>query len=368
MNDRHAWTDVLEEVTGGSGGRAPSPWDVLSLVSRSPGPNRTLVQPEDVGMEVSLGSGDDAPRLKGPFVLSDDSSGQLSPHARLAMVQAAARTGYALRLSDPDPALLELAQELGVALWLVLGPRRTASAARAMRVATVVELLLMEVGPDGGLVTSVDGRDDQGSIEAVVTTARSVSGDAFVMVNTGPAADRETLRQAILSGADGVAVRARSRCSIVHPQLVGPDPISAVAATFRVMSRTKRPKGAPEPKLVAQGGFKDGIEVVKAMALGADMVVMGTAPRISMGCTLCGECGPGECPKGSTSDWRKEAESLVGYLKRLDEQTRLVLAQMGCASVREASPVHLEARTYDAAAVTGAPLAGYGETLPMWLH
>jgi hypothetical protein len=53
---------------------------------------------------------------------------------------------------------------------------------------------------------------------------------------------------------------------------------------------------------------------------------------------------------------------------RVTAGCRELLAQMGCASVSEASPANLEAYTYDAAAVTGAPLAGYGETLPMWLH
>lgn len=197
-----------------------------------------------------------------------------------------------------------------------------------------------------------------------------------MVVNTGPVADRGTLRKAVVSGADAVMVHGISRSSKMHSRVVGTDPLGAIASMVRTVARTKRPEGVEAPMLAVSGGFKDALEVVKAIALGADLVVMGTAPRIALGCTLCGDCGPGECPKvghglraeGGRPDWRTEAESLTAYLGRLTVHAREVLAQMGCASVREASPANLEAYTYDAAAVTGAPLAGYGETLPMWLH
>jgi hypothetical protein len=68
------------------------------------------------------------------------------------------------------------------------------------------------------------------------------------------------------------------------------------------------------------------------------------------------------------ADWRAEAEGLVGYIGRLSRTTRTTLAQMGCATVTEATLDRLEARTYDVAARTGAALEGYGEPLPMWLH
>lgn len=314
--------------------------------------------------------------MASPLVLTDNSRGQLSPRSRLALMQSAVRTGCSLRLSDPTPDLLELGQELGVAMWAVVGPRRDPQVAEAVRSASVVELQLTGLGPDGGLVRSVDAWNAEGSMATAVETVRSVSEGSPVVVNTGPVADRETLRQAVLSGADAVMVQGLSRSSRVNHRSVGTDPLGAVASMVRTVARTKRPDGAPAPRLVVSGGFKDALEVVKAIALGADLVVMGTAPRIALGCTLCGDCGPGDCPQvghglrseGGRPDWRTEAESLTGYLGRLTVQAREVLAQMGCASVTEATPAHLEAYTYDAAAVTGAPLAGYGETLPMWLH
>jgi hypothetical protein len=376
MQDAFRWWDAMDEIMGTSEERAPSPWDVLSLVARRPGEGRVRTEPAKVDLTTVLGADDGERRLATPLVLTDGSGGQLSPSSRLALLQSAVRTGCALRLTDPTPDLLELGGELGAAMWAVLGPRRDPQVVEAVRNASVVELKLTGMGPDGGLVRSIDAWDSEGSLNTAVDVVRSLSGGSPVVVDTGPVADRETLRRAVASGADAVMVQALSRFSAMHRRVVGTDPLGAVASMVRTVARTKRPDGSPAPKLAVTGGFKDALEVVKAIALGADVVVMGTAPRIALGCTLCSDCGPGECPKvghglraeGGRPDWRTEAESLTGYIGRLFEQAREALAQMGCASVGEATPAHLEAYTYDAAAVTGAPLAGYGETLPMWLH
>jgi hypothetical protein len=376
MQDAYRWWDAMDEVAGISEERAPSPWDVLSLIGRRPGPDRLGTVPDKVDMAMTLGREDTSHKLSLPFVLTDNSGGQLSPQSRLALLQAAVRAGCALRLSDPASDLLELGGELGVDMWAVVGPYRGPHVMESVRTASVVELQLTTVGVDGGLTRSVDGWDSDGSLSTSVDMIRSVSGGKPVVVNTGPLVDRETLRQAVSSGADAVMVQGLSRSSKMHHRKVGTDPLGAVASLVRTLSRTKRADDVPAPKLVVSGGFKDALEVVKAIALGADLVVLGTAPRIALGCTLCGECGEGDCPKvghglrseGGRPDWKTESEGLTAYLGRLTLESRQVLAQMGCASVTEASPANLEAYTYDAAAVTGAPLAGYGETLPMWLH
>lgn len=376
MQDLYRWWDAVDEILGATDERAPSPWDVLNLVAMRPAEDRLSVSPVDVDPSVTLGRDDAARTIGLPLLLTDGSRGQLSPQARLALLQSAARTGAALRLSDPEPDLMELGRELGVAMWAVVGPRRTTQVVEAMRGAAVVELQVAAMGPDGGLVRSVDAWDPEGSLATAVAAVRQVSGGSPVVLNTGPLSDRDVLRRAVLSGADAVMVQGLSRSSLMHRRVVGTDPLAAVAAMVRTVARTKRPEGAPAPKLVVSGGFKDGIEVTKAVALGADVVLMGTAPRIALGCTLCGLCGPGECPrldgaeggKGPGPAWKAQAEDLTAYLGRVAEQMQGALAQMGCSRVTEASPANLEAYTYDAAAVTGAPLAGYGETLPMWLH
>ena len=50
--------------------------------------------------------------------------------------------------------------------------------------------------------------------------------------------------------------------------------------------------------LVAAGGFRSAADVIKAIALGADAVYLGTAALVAMGCTICQKCYTGICNWG----------------------------------------------------------------------
>lgn len=55
--------------------------------------------------------------------------------------------------------------------------------------------------------------------------------------------------------------------------------------------------------IIASGGIRCSADVVKAIALGADAVYVGTALLIAVGCTMCQRCYTGKCPWGiATND------------------------------------------------------------------
>ena len=53
-----------------------------------------------------------------------------------------------------------------------------------------------------------------------------------------------------------------------------------------------------ECSIIAAGGFRCSADVIKAVALGADAVYIGTAALVAMGCTLCQKCYTGICNWG----------------------------------------------------------------------
>ena len=53
--------------------------------------------------------------------------------------------------------------------------------------------------------------------------------------------------------------------------------------------------------LIASGGIRSSADVVKAIALGADAVSIGTAALVAVGCTLCQACHTGRCAWGLTT-------------------------------------------------------------------
>jgi len=95
-------------------------------------------------------------------------------------------------------------------------------------------------------------------------------------------------------------------------------------------------------RLQADGGFKTGLDVIKAACLGAESYGFGTAPMVAMGCTYLRVCHLNNCTTGvATQDerlrdaFRGTPDRVVNYFTFIAEEVRHWMAEMGVRSLDE---------------------------------
>ena len=100
-----------------------------------------------------------------------------------------------------------------------------------------------------------------------------------------------------------------------------------------------------EITLMASGGIRTAYDVAKAIALGADGCVIGTAEAVAVGCTHCGNCERGRgCQVGITTtdpelslliDPEWGAQRIINLYSSWSKQWKQILRELGLCSIRE---------------------------------
>lgn len=109
--------------------------------------------------------------------------------------------------------------------------------------------------------------------------------------------------------------------------------------------------------LQADGGFKTGLDVIKAAALGAESFGFGTTALVALGCKFIRVCHLNNCPTGVNTQnetlrqkhFQGEVERVVRFFSFVAQETRQWLAYLGVRSIDEVigRPEYLQVREHD---------------------
>ncbi len=205
-----------------------------------------------------------------------------------------------------------------------------------------------------------------------------------IFIKMGATRPRYDVALAAKAGADVIVLDGMEGGTNAAPEILLDHTGVPTMAAIRAGREALEDAGlADDVKLVAAGGIRSGIDAAKALALGADAVMIGTAANIALGCNApryvkdyeaigtspgqCHHCHTGLCPVGiQTQDPELEkrmdvdagAERVARFLTAMTMEITLIAKACGKSSVHNLEPEDLRALSLEASAFTGVALAG----------
>lgn len=348
--------------------------------------------------------------LQIPITIAGMSFGSLSANAKEALGRGASAVGTSTTTGDGGMT----AEERGHSKLLVyqLLPSRYGMNPEDLRKADAIEVVVGQGAKPGGggmllghkisdrvadmrtLPHDVDqrsacrhpdwtGPDD---LEIKIQELREITGwEKPVYVKVGATRTYYDTLLAVKSGADVVVVDgmqggtgATQECFIEH---VGIPTLPAVRLAAEALRELGLHRGAV--KLIVSGGIRNGADVAKAIALGADAVSIGTAALIALGDNrpeLAEDYAKLGTAPGCYDDWHlgndpagittqdpeleqrldpvQGGERLANYLRVLTLEAQTLARACGKSHLHNLEPEDLAALTVEAAAMAKVPLAG----------
>ena len=212
----------------------------------------------------------------------------------------------------------------------------------------------------------------------------ATDGQIPVYVKIGAARTRDDVKLAAKAGADVIVIDGMEGGSAATPDILYDHTGIPTMAAICEARRALEDMGLlGEVQIVLQGGIKNGADVAKALALGADAVGVGSAVMIALGCNSpnyvedyhalgvepghCAMCHTGQCPVGITTQDERliprlpvevAAERVENFLNALTLECQMFARACGKQDVHDLEPEDLRAMTLEASMITGIPLVG----------
>lgn len=331
--------------------------------------------------------------LETPILISGMSYGALSKNAKIALAKATQMVGTAI--CNGEGGLLPEELENSYRQTVQILPSRMGFSKRSIEVADMLEVLI-GIGAKPGLGGHLMGSkitEDVASIRQIPIGidlhSHQRSGDAFgaddmvikmqhlremtnwetpIFAKIAAGRVREDVKIAIKVGYDGVIIDGCQAGTGAAPAVAADHlGIPTMPALVQAVRAMEEMGVKDEMSLIVSGGFSDGAEVAKAIAMGADAVAIGTAAMVAMGCRVCMDCQAGKCPYGigtqeqelvNRLDIDEAAKRVANYIKGVTIEAILLAKSAGKTKLHNLEREDLRALTLEACAMTGIPLVG----------
>ena len=218
----------------------------------------------------------------------------------------------------------------------------------------------------------------------------ATNGEIPIQLKLGAARVYDDVRMAIKCGPDSIYIDGMQGGTGAGPHLgteeTGVPGIAAIRQARKALDDLGK---SGEISLVYAGGIRNGGDVAKALALGADAVAIGHAALIALNCNkaipqanflkevgveagYCYHCHTGRCPVGvATQDPKlrarldpdQAAERVYNFLHTLTMEAQMMARACGKTNIHSLEPEDLAALTMEASALAMVPLAGTQHTV-----
>lgn len=195
-----------------------------------------------------------------------------------------------------------------------------------------------------------------------------------IMMKMGPSRPYMDTYHAADAGVDAISIDGMMGGTGASPEVVTQEAGVPTIACIRQAARALKDMGLDgKVKLIALGGIRDGADTYKALAMGADLVGLGSAVQVAMGCRVCMSCHQGGCHYGIATqreefrgcvDVDRSSSRVANYIRATAEELKILSMLSGHRSLESLGPEDLRALDLDTAAMTGIKLAGYERTFP----
>lgn len=197
-----------------------------------------------------------------------------------------------------------------------------------------------------------------------IESLRNLTEGAPIILKLGAGDVEQDIALAVEASPDVIAIDGMEGGTGASPEVIL-DEVGVPALAVLAKARKVLDKIGAKQDLWIGGGLNNGGDFAKALALGADAVFVAFPLLIAMGCTYCGLCFKGTCPRGIATqdpalrkklDIEDASQNIANYIKNCTEEIKMIAGAVGKNNIHDLDKNDLRAINSDIAKITGVKL------------